>query len=318
MRHDLVTGLPTECEPAWVDAEHPLFILYTSGLTGKPKGVQHDRRLPVAGGVLDEVDLRHQGFRRLLVHAADVGWVTGHSRCRLYGPLAVGATQVMFEGVPTYPSASRFWEMIQRHKVTIFYTAPTAIRSLIKAGGDLPKKFDLSSLRLLGSVGEPINLRRGRGTTRPSAVRGARSSTPGGRPRPARMISPMPGATPPSAGLVHEAAARHPGGDRRRDRPRRRARQGGFLVIKRPWPSMIRTIWGDSERFKKSYYPEDLGAALPRRRRREPRSRRLLLIMGRIDDVLNVGPPAGHDGSSRRWSPTRTWPRPRSSVVRTT
>ncbi len=290
--HDLVTGLPTDCEPTWVDAEHPLFILYTSGSTGKPKGVQHS----TGGYLLQTVCSMRWTFdikdSDVFWCTADVGWVTGHSYVA-YGPLAVGATQVMFEGVPTYPSASRFWEMIQRHKVSIFYTAPTAIRSLIKAGGDLPKKFDLSSLRLLGSVGEPIN---------PEAWMWYYTTVGGSRcpivdtwwqtETGAHMISPMPGATPLKPGSctkplpgIMAAIVDETGNDVELGK-------GGFLVIKRPWPAMIRTIYGDPDRYRKSYYPEDLGG-------------KLYLagdgancdldgyfwIMGRIDDVLNV---SGH------------------------
>jgi acetyl-CoA synthetase len=290
--HDLVTGLPTDCEPTWVDAEHPLFILYTSGSTGKPKGVQHS----TGGYLLQTICSMRWTFdikdSDVFWCTADVGWVTGHSYVA-YGPLAVGATQVMFEGVPTYPSASRFWEMIQRHKVSIFYTAPTAIRSLIKAGGDLPKKFDLSSLRLLGSVGEPIN---------PEAWMWYYTTVGGSRcpivdtwwqtETGAHMISPMPGATPLKPGSctkplpgIMAAIVDETGTDVELGK-------GGFLVIKRPWPAMIRTIYGDPERYRKSYYPEDLGG-------------KFYLagdgancdldgyfwIMGRIDDVLNV---SGH------------------------
>ena len=290
--HDLVTGLPTDCEPTWVDAEHPLFILYTSGSTGKPKGVQHS----TGGYLLQAICSMRWTFdikdSDVFWCTADVGWVTGHSYVA-YGPLAVGATQVMFEGVPTYPSASRFWEMIQRHKVSIFYTAPTAIRSLIKAGGDLPKKFDLSSLRLLGSVGEPIN---------PEAWMWYYTTVGGSRcpivdtwwqtETGAHMISPMPGATPLKPGSctkplpgIMAAIVDETGNDVELGK-------GGFLVIKRPWPAMIRTIYGDPDRYRKSYYPEDLGG-------------KLYLagdgancdldgyfwIMGRIDDVLNV---SGH------------------------
>jgi acetyl-CoA synthetase len=290
--HDLVTGLPTDCEPTWVDAEHPLFILYTSGSTGKPKGVQHS----TGGYLLQAICSMRWTFdikdSDVFWCTADVGWVTGHSYVA-YGPLAVGATQVMFEGVPTYPSASRFWEMIQRHKVSIFYTAPTAIRSLIKAGGDLPKKFDLTSLRLLGSVGEPIN---------PEAWMWYYTTVGGSRcpivdtwwqtETGAHMISPMPGATPLKPGSctkplpgIMAAIVDETGNDVELGK-------GGFLVIKRPWPAMIRTIYGDPDRYRKSYYPEDLGG-------------KLYLagdgancdldgyfwIMGRIDDVLNV---SGH------------------------
>ena len=154
--HDLVQNQPDACEPVWVNAEHPLFILYTSGSTGKPKGVQHSS----AGYLLQAMLTMKWTFDAkpadVFWCTADVGWVTGHTYIA-YGPLAVGATEIVFEGVPTYPDAGRFWKTIQDHRVTVFYTAPTAIRSLIKAGGDLPKKYDLSSLRLLGSVGEPIN-----------------------------------------------------------------------------------------------------------------------------------------------------------------
>ena len=154
--HDAVAGQADTCEPTWVGAEHPLFILYTSGSTGKPKGVQHS-----TGGYLLQAILTMKwtfDYKPTDVFwcTADVGWVTGHTYIA-YGPLACGATEVMFEGVPTYPDAGRFWKMIQDHKVTVFYTAPTAIRSLIKAGGDLPKKYDLTQLRILGTVGEPIN-----------------------------------------------------------------------------------------------------------------------------------------------------------------
>jgi len=154
--HDVIKGQADTCEPTWVNAEHPLFILYTSGSTGKPKGVQHS----TGGYLLMTVITMKWVFdykpTDVFWCTADVGWVTGHSYCT-YGPLAVGATEVMFEGVPVWPDAGRFWKMIQDHKVTVFYTAPTAIRTLIKAGGDLPKKYNLRSLRILGTVGEPIN-----------------------------------------------------------------------------------------------------------------------------------------------------------------
>ena len=147
---------PAACEPEWVGAEHPLFILYTSGSTGKPKGVQHSSGGYLLGTILTMQWVFDYKPSDIFWCTADVGWVTGHSYVT-YGPLAMGATEVIFEGIPTYPDAGRFWKMIQDHKVTTFYTAPTAIRSLIKLGGDLPEKYDLSSLRLLGSVGEPIN-----------------------------------------------------------------------------------------------------------------------------------------------------------------
>jgi acetyl-CoA synthetase len=290
--HELVSGLPTDCTPTWVDAEHPLFILYTSGSTGKPKGVQHS-----TGGFLLQAlcsmkwtfDVKSSD---IFWCTADVGWITGHTYVS-YGPLAAGTTELIFEGVPTYPNASRFWEMIQRHKVSIFYTAPTAIRSLIKLGADLPKNFDLSSLRLLGSVGEPIN---------PEAWMWYYTHVGGSRcpivdtwwqtETGAHMISPMPGATALKPGSctfplpgIQAAIVDETGHDVELGK-------GGFLVIKRPWPSMIRTIWGDPERYKTSYFPADLGGKLYLAG--DGANRDLdgyFWIMGRIDDVLNV---SGH------------------------
>jgi len=290
--HDLISGLPKECEPVPVEAEHPLFVLYTSGSTGKPKGVQHSTGGFLLGAICSlkwTFDIKNSD---VFWCTADVGWITGHTYVA-YGPLAVGATQLMFEGVPTYPSPTRFWEMIQRHRVTIFYTAPTAIRSLIKLGADLPKQFDLSSLRLLGSVGEPIN---------PEAWMWYYTHVGGSRcpivdtwwqtETGSHMISPMPGATPLKPGSctfplpgIQAAIVDETGHDVEWGK-------GGFLVIKKPWPSMIRTIWGDPDRFRKSYYPEDLGGKLYLAG--DGANRDLdgyFWIMGRIDDVLNV---SGH------------------------
>ncbi|MCX7902168.1 MAG: AMP-binding protein, partial [Burkholderiaceae bacterium] len=228
---------------------------------------------------------------------ADVGWVTGHTYV-CYGPLAVGATQVIFEGVPTYPDAGRCWKMIQDHKVTVFYTAPTAIRSLIKANESVPathpRNFDLSSLRILGTVGEPINPEAWMwyytnvGRSRCPIVDTWWQTETGGH-----LITPLPGATPLVPGsctlplpgifaaIVDETGQEVPNG------------QGGLLVIKRPWPSMIRTIWGDPERFKKSYYPEELGGKLYLAGDGAIRDKDngYFRIVGRIDDVLNV---SGH------------------------
>ncbi|MGH8698344.1 MAG: acetate--CoA ligase, partial [Burkholderiales bacterium] len=290
--HEVTEGQPDTCAPTWVNAEHPLFILYTSGSTGKPKGVQHS-----TGGYLLQAILT---MKWVFDHkptdvfwcTADVGWVTGHTYI-VYGPLAVGATEVMFEGVPTYPDAGRFWKVIQDHKVSVFYTAPTAIRSLIKAGGDLPKKYDLSSLRILGTVGEPINPEAWMwyhttvGNARCPIVDTWWQTETGGH-----MITPLPGVTPtkpgsatfPLPGIMADVVDEtgHPVGKGK----------GGILVIKRPWPGMIRTIWGDPERYRKSYYPEDFkgkyylagdGAGLDKEG--------YFRIVGRIDDVLNV---AGH------------------------
>ncbi|MCL4688638.1 MAG: acetate--CoA ligase [Burkholderiales bacterium] len=290
---DVVAGQARDCEPTWVGAEHPLFILYTSGSTGKPKGVQHS-----TGGYLLMAALTMKWVfdskpADTFWCTADVGWVTGHSYIA-YGPLAVGATEVVFEGVPTYPDAGRFWKMIQDHKVNVFYTAPTAIRSLIKAGGDLPRKYDLSSLRILGTVGEPIN---------PEAWMWYHETVGGGRcpivdtwwqtETGGHMITPLPGATPLVPGsctlplpgimaaIVDETGQDVPNG------------QGGLLVVKRPWPSMIRTIWGDPDRFRKSYFPEELGGRLylAGDGAMRDKERGYFRIVGRIDDVLNV---SGH------------------------
>jgi len=291
--HDVMKGQASTCEPVPVNAEHPLFILYTSGSTGKPKGVQHSTGgylLWAAMTMKWAFDIKPQD---VFWCTADVGWVTGHSYV-CYGPLAVGATEVMFEGVPTYPDAGRFWKMCQDHGVTIFYTAPTAIRSLIKAGGDLPPKYDLSKLRLLGTVGEPINPEAWMwyytvvGQSRCPIVDTFWQTETGGH-----MITPLPGATPLVPGsctlplpgimaaIVDETGHDVPNG------------QGGLLVVKRPWPSMIRTIWGDPERFKKSYYPAELGGKLYLAGDGAVRDKETgyFTIMGRIDDVLNV---SGH------------------------
>jgi acetyl-CoA synthetase len=290
--HDLLKDQPEHCEPEWVDAEHPLFILYTSGSTGQPKGIQHSTGGYLLWTVLTMKWTFDHKPTDVFWCTADVGWVTGHSYV-CYGPLACGGTEIVFEGVPTYPDAGRFWKTIQDHKVTVFYTAPTAIRSLIKAGGDLPKKYDLSSLRILGTVGEPIN---------PEAWMWYHETVGGGRcpivdtwwqtETGGHMITPLPGATPtkpgsatlPLPGIIADIVDEtgHSVGKGK----------GGILVIKKPWPSMLRTIWGDPERFKKTYFPEDFqgkyylagdGATYD--------EDGYIRIMGRIDDVLNV---SGH------------------------
>ena len=291
--HDVVKGQAEACEPTWVNAEHPLFILYTSGSTGTPKGVQHSTGGYLLHAALTMLWTFDNKPADIFWCTADVGWVTGHTYIA-YGPLAVGATEVIFEGVPTYPDAGRFWKMIQDHKVTVFYTAPTAIRSLIKAGGDLPKKYDLSALRILGSVGEPINPEAWMwyyetvGGSRCPIVDTFWQTETGGH-----MITPLPGVTPLKPGsctlplpgimaaIVDEAGHDVPNG------------QGGILVVKRPWPSMIRTIWGNPERFRKAYYPEELGGKLYLAGDGAVRDKDngYFTIMGRIDDVLNV---SGH------------------------
>ncbi|MES2069478.1 MAG: acetate--CoA ligase [Pseudomonadota bacterium] len=295
--HELVAAQSSVCEPEWVSAEHPLFILYTSGSTGKPKGVQHS-----SGGYLLWALLTMKWTFDIKPSdvfwcTADIGWVTGHSYIT-YGPLAAGATEIVFEGIPTYPNAGRFWDMIQKHKATIFYTAPTAIRSLIKAAdGDEkihPKQYDLTSLRLLGTVGEPINpeawmwyYKHIGGEKCPIADTFWQTETGG------HMISPLPGATPMVPGsctlplpgimtaIVDETGHELPNG------------HGGILVVKKPWPSMIRTIWGDDERFKKSYFPEELGGTMYLAGDGAIRNKDTgyFTITGRIDDVLNV---SGH------------------------
>ena len=294
---EALAGQSTECPPVPVGAEHPLFILYTSGSTGKPKGVQHSTggyMLWARQTMLWTFDLQPAD---VFWCTADIGWITGHTYVA-YGPLAAGATQVVFEGVPTFPHAGRFWEMIERHKVNIFYTAPTAIRSLIKAADSdekvHPKNWNLSSLRVLGSVGEPINPEawmwyyKNVGGERCPIVDTFWQTENGGH-----VITPLPGATPLvpgsctlplpgiAAAIVDETGKDLPNG------------AGGMLVIKRPWPSMIRTIWGDPERFKKSYFPEEMGGTIYLAGDGAVRSedRGYFRITGRIDDVLNV---SGH------------------------
>jgi acetyl-CoA synthetase len=295
--HDLIAGAADTCEPVMLNAEHPLFLLYTSGSTGKPKGVQHSS----AGYLLHAMISMRWTFdikdNDIFWCTADVGWITGHTYVT-YGPLAMGVTQVIFEGIPTYPDAGRFWQMIEKHKVTIFYTAPTAIRSLIKASDTTPsthpKNYNLSSLRLLGSVGEPIN---------PEAWMWYYENVGGGRcpivdtfwqtETGGHVITPLPGATAlvpgsctlPFPGIdidvVDETGKDVPWG------------MGGLLVIKKPWPSMIRTIYNDPERYVKSYYPADLGGKTYLAGDGAVRDAVTgnFTIMGRIDDVLNV---SGH------------------------
>jgi len=295
--HELTATQPERCEPEWVEAEHPLFLLYTSGSTGKPKGIQHS-----TGGYLLWAHCTAQWIFDLRDSdvfwcTADVGWITGHSYVT-YGPLSNGATIMMFEGVPTYPDAGRFWKICEAHGVTIFYTAPTAIRALMKLGEDWPARYDLSKLRLLGSVGEPINpeawmwYHRVIGKGRLPIVDTWWQTETG-----AAMISPVPGAVATKPGsctrplpgifaeIVDEAGNTVTSPD-----------AGGYLVITKPWPSMLRTIWGDNERYRKAYFGQ-----FPRRAdgsflyvagdgaHRDADG--YFWIMGRVDDVLNV---SGH------------------------
>ena len=294
---DVIAGQPEYCEPEWVDAEHPLFLLYTSGSTGKPKGVQHS----TGGYLLHAVITMKWTFDLkpddIFWCTADIGWVTGHTYIT-YGPLACGGTQMVFEGIPTYPDAGRFWHMIQEHKISIFYTAPTAIRSLIKAcdtnPATAPTNYDLSSLRLLGTVGEPINpaawmwYYESVGGSRCPVVDTFWQTETGGH-----MITPLPGVTPMVPGsctlpfpgiqatIVDETGTELDWG------------KGGLLVVKRPWPSMIRNIWNDPERFQRSYYPDDFNGKLYLAGDGSVRdiNTGYFTITGRIDDVLNV---SGH------------------------
>ena len=294
--HEIVEAQNDSCEPEWVGAEHPLFLLYTSGSTGKPKGVQH-----CSGGYLLHAAVTTKWTFDLhdddvFWCTADIGWVTGHTYIA-YGPLAIGATEVVFEGVPTYPDAGRFWQMIERHKVTAFYTAPTAIRSLIKAAeGNAavhPDRYDLRSLRVLGSVGEPIN---------PAAWEWYRLHVGGGRcpvldtwwqtETGGHMITPLPGATdlvPGSCTLPFPGIAAAIVDETGNDVPHG---ESGLLVIKKPWPSMIRAVWGDDARYRSSYYPQELrGYYLAGDGAARDALTGYFTIGGRIDDVLNV---SGH------------------------
>jgi acetyl-CoA synthetase len=290
--HDLVIDKSDYCEPEWVNAEHPLFILYTSGSTGKPKGIQHSSAGYLLGAMVSMKWIFDHKPADIFWCTADVGWITGHSYVA-YGPLAIGATQIVFEGVPTYPDAGRFWKIIQDHKVTTFYTAPTAIRSLIKLGPKLPREYDLSSLRLLGSVGEPINPEAWMwyynvvGQSRCPIVDTWWQTETG-----CHMIAPVPGVVPLKPGsctfplpgimaaIVDEAGHELENG------------KGGLLVIKRPFPSLARTIWGNPERFRKTYFPEYLGSKYYLAGDSANRDiDGYFWIMGRIDDVLNI---SGH------------------------
>jgi acetyl-CoA synthetase len=288
--HELMETVTDDCPAEELDSEHPLYILYTSGTTGKPKGILH-----TTGGYLTQTYITSKWIFDLKDEdtywcTADIGWVTGHSYV-VYGPLANGATVLMYEGAPNYPDFDRFWSIIERHKVNIFYTAPTAIRAFIKWGEHFPLKHDLSSLRLLGTVGEPINPEAWMWY---HAIIGKKKcpivdtwwQTETG----AIMISPLPGATPTVPGT---ATRPFPGiliDIQTKDGKSVGTNEGGYLVVTKPFPSMLRTIWGDDERFKKQYWSEIPGVyfAGDGARRDE---RGYFWIMGRVDDVINV---SGH------------------------
>jgi acetyl-CoA synthetase len=274
-------------EPEHLDAEHPLFVLYTSGSTGKPKGILH-----TTGGYLVQASLTHKWVFDLKENdvfwcSADVGWVTGHTYIA-YGPLVNGATIVLFEGTPDYPGRDRFWETIERHKITIFYTAPTAIRSFMRWGNDLPAKHDLSSLRLIGTVGEPIN---------PEAWMWYHETIGAGRcpivdtwwqtETGAAMITPLASLTttkPGSATLAFPGIEADVVDEQGNSVP---LGSGGYLVIRKPWPSMLRGIWGDEQRYRDTYWSRFPGMYFAGDGCKRDEDGYLWLL-GRVDDVLNV------------------------------
>jgi acetyl-CoA synthetase len=293
--HDVVETASTEHTAMPFEAEHPLFILYTSGTTAKPKGILH-----TTGGYLTQVSYTHWAVFDLKPETdvfwctADIGWVTGHSYI-VYGPLSNGATQLMYEGTPDTPHRGRFWELVQKYGVTILYTAPTAIRTFAKWGDDIPAQFDLSSLRILGSVGEPINpeawmwYRANIGRDRCPIVDTWWQTETG-----AIMISPLPGVTATKPGsamrplpginadVVDDQGGSVPNGG------------GGYLAVREPWPSMLRTIWGDDERFVETYWSRFAGLYFPGDGAKRDDDGDLWLL-GRVDDVMLI---SGHNIST--------------------
>ena len=290
--HDAIEGQPAACEPEWVDAEHPLFLLYTSGSTGKPKGIQHATGGYLLGAKLTTqwvFDLRNED---VFWCTADVGWVTGHTYVA-YGPLALGATVVLYEGGPTHPDGARFWKNCETHGVTVFYTAPTAIRALMKLGEALPARHDLSRLRLLGTVGEPINpeawmwYHRVIGQGRCPIVDTWWQTETG-----AILIAPLPGVTATKPGSCTQPL---PGIDADivddRGNSVKRPDAGGYLVIRKPWPAMLRTIWRDNARYIANYWEKFNNRYYMAGDSAHRDKDGYFWIMGRIDDVLKV---AGH------------------------
>jgi len=290
--HDLVTGQSPVCEPEFVNAEHPLFLLYTSGSTGKPKGIQHSSAGYLLGVKVTSQWVFDLNDTDVFWCTADVGWVTGHSYVA-YGPLANGTTVVMYEGAPTIPDGGRFWKVCETHGVTVFYTAPTAIRALMKLGDKIPARYNLSRLRLLGTVGEPINpeawmwYHRVIGQERCPIVDTWWQTETGNI-----MISPVPGVTAtkpgsctrPLPGIVADVVDED-------GVPVTEPGQGGFLVIRKPWPGMLRTIWGDNHRYVSTYWERFQNRYYLAGDSAQRDQDGYFWIMGRIDDVLNV---AGH------------------------
>jgi acetyl-CoA synthetase len=288
--HDLMSDVTADCDPVDVDSEHPLYILYTSGSTGKPKGVLHTTAGYLLGTQMTTQWVFDIKDEDTFWCTADIGWVTGHSYV-VYGPLQIGATVVMYEGAPNWPNEGRFWEIIEKYRVNIFYTAPTAIRAFVKWGDHWPGKFDLTSLRLLGTVGEPINpeawmwYHRVIGGERCPIVDTWWQTETG-----AIMISPLPGVTAtkpgsctkPLPGVVPDIVTK--------DGESLGANQGGLLVMRQPWPSMLRTLYGDHERFKQTYFSAVPGCYFAGDGARRDEDG-YTWVMGRVDDVLNV---AGH------------------------
>jgi acetyl-CoA synthetase len=290
--HEAVVGQSPVCAPEWVGAEHPLYLLYTSGSTGRPKGIQHSSAGYLLGVKLTTrwvLDLREDDVYWC---TADVGWVTGHSYVA-YGPLALGATVVMYEGAPTWPNGGRWWHICQKHGVTIFYTAPTAIRALMKLGDEIPASHDLSRLRLLGSVGEPIN---------PEAWMWYHAVIGGERcpivdtwwqtETGAFMIAPVPGVTATKPGsCTHPLPGIEADIVNEDGNPVTQPDAGGYLVIRRPWPSMLRTIWGDNQRYLATYWEKFQNRFYVAGDGAHRDADGYFWIMGRIDDVLKV---SGH------------------------
>jgi len=287
---DLVKAASPDCPPASLPAEHPLFILYTSGTTGKPKGIVHTTGGYLLGAHLTTKLVFDLHENDVYWCTADIGWVTGHSYV-VYGPLSNGATTVMYEGAPDHPQKDRFWSIIERRKVSIFYTAPTAIRAFVRWGDDLPKRHDLSSLRLLGSVGEPIN---------PEAWMWYHQVIGGGRcpivdtwwqtETGAIMLTPLPGIDASKPGSCVRPFFGVDPAVVKKDGTPCGPNEGGFLILRKPWPSMLRGIHGNPERYEKGYWSDIPGAYFTGDGSRRDEDG-YFWVMGRVDDVLNV---AGH------------------------